>query len=420
MRIVIIGSSAAGISAVETIRNFDKTSPITVITEEKFPSYFRCLIPKLISKEMEPSRLVYKSGGFYKRNQVSLLTGKRAVHVFPEERRVILDDDREVIYDRLLIATGANYVPLGIDNENLYGVFPLRTYEHAEFISELADKAKNSVVIGAGLVGLNAAMALRKRGLKVTVVESAPHLLINQLDQRAANIVQQELSAQDVNFVFNSTPVAFGKSKEGALCSVCLDNGGELPAPLAVVGVGVRPNKNLIKKANGKTGVGIVVDSFLRTSFEHIYSAGDCIELRDPLSGDVFSSGLWPHAVVQGRIAAMNMLGRNKPYTPFVLKMNSVQFGRVPVISMGCIKEDVCDDFLIYENIKEKIYRRLFLKHNKLIGCILVGDLNGAGIYSLLIKKQLPILWDKNRLIRGDINFFHLSIKGGLKDKGGL
>jgi nitrite reductase (NADH) large subunit len=406
LKIVIIGNSAAGLSAAETIRRFDANAGLTIITDEIHSPYLRCLIPEVLAGAKSLSDIFYKSSDFYDKHNVLLLRGNRANAISPGIKKVLLEDGQEVSYDRLLIATGAKYFPIGIKNDCIGNIFTLRTYDHALAAAKSTDSANEAVVIGAGLVGLNAAVALKRKGLKVTVVEAEPHLLINQLDYQSAVMVEKELLEESIKFVFGTRPRAFvPRSGINSIAALSLDNGKEIPAEIAIVSTGVRPNVELVENAGGRAGAGIVVDDFLRTSIGDVYAAGDCMEIKDAASKEVIRSGLWPLAIEQGRFAAYNILGMRRSYPLPLARMNACQFGRIPVISLGIINPGRGDECLTYEDPGHKVYRRLFFKDDILTGCILLGDVNGSGIYTDLIKRKIPVANLKHKLIKGAISF---------------
>ncbi len=402
MKIVIIGNSAAGLSAAETIRHFDTNAEITIITDEIYPPYLRCLIPEVLSGTKSLSELSYKSRDFFDKHNITLIKGKRANAVSPDSKKVLLEDGYEVSYDRLLIATGARPLSSGIKNDQIGNIFPLRTYDQALEAARVASSAKEAVVIGAGLIGLSAAVALRRKGLNVTVVETESHLLISQLDYQGAAILEEELSREGIRFVFGTRPSAFVPSSgENLVSALVLDNGREIPAEVAIVSTGVQPNVELVENAGGKVRTGIVVNDLLQTSIEDVYAAGDCIEIEDAASGDTLLSGLWPLAVEQGRFAAYNIIGKHRPYPQPLVRMNSTQFGNIPIISVGLINSKNSNESLIYKDLNNRVYRRLFFRDNILVGCILLGDVNGAGVYTYLIKRKIPVENIKHKLTRG-------------------
>ena len=403
MQIVIIGNSAAGLSAAETVRRFSDDAEITIITDESHPPYLRCLITEVLAGARTFSDIHHKSLDFYEKHNMLLLKNARAIAISPDDKKVLLEDGKEVIYDCLVVATGADPIPIGIENEDTEGIFTFRTYDQAIAAAGAAEANDEAVVIGAGLVGLQVALALRKKGLTVTVVETAPHLLINQLDEQSAALVEKELSEEGIRFIFGAEPQSFvSRSGNNSLAALLLDNGHEIPAGVAIVSTGVRPNVDLVKDAGGRVGVGIHVDDFLGTSITDVYAAGDCIEIKDAASEDLIPSALWPLAAEQGKFAAYNILGKYQPYPPPLVNMSATQFGKMPVISVGTINHS--SECLIHENPASKAYRRLFFKDDVLVGCILLGDVDRAGIYTDLVKRRMPVAQFKHKLLKGTIS----------------
>ncbi|MGA1874177.1 MAG: NAD(P)/FAD-dependent oxidoreductase [bacterium] len=406
LNIVIIGNSAAGLSAAETVRRYSRESKITMISDEPHHPYMRCLLTEVLAGQKTLSHLYYKPLPFYEEHNIRLLKNTQAVSIIPDREKAILKDGQEVTYDRLLVATGAADIPLGIEGEVLGGIYHLRTYSQAEAAAGAAETSHTAVVIGAGLVGLHAAYALRGRGLEVTIVDAAPHLLINQLDRESAAIMERELMKEGIRCLFGLRPKAFwpgqGKNRLGSLVT---DHDREIAADMAVVSVGVRPRVELIEKAGGEVGSGIKVDPFLKTSLPDIYAAGDCIEIRDALSGKSLPSALWPLAVEQGRFAALNLLGEKRPYPSPLLSMNATQIGRIPLISVGCVNHDTCGEQLMYKDSSGKSHRKFFIRDDVLAGYILMGgDVQGAGIYTDLVKKRRPISSIRSKVLKGTVS----------------
>jgi nitrite reductase (NADH) large subunit len=405
LNIVIIGNSAAGLSAAEAVRRHSRESKITMISDEPHHPYLRCLLTEVLAGRKNLFHLYYKPLPFYEEHNIKLLKNAQAVAILPDDKKVILQGGQEIIYDRLLVATGAADIPLEIEGEALEGIYHLRTYSQAEAAARAAETSHTAVVIGAGLVGLHAAYALRGRGLEVTIIDAAPHPLINQLDRESAAVIERELVKEGITCLFGLRPEALlphrGKNRLGSLVT---DHGREIAADIAVISVGVRSRVELIEKAGGEVGSGIKVDPFLKTSLPDIYAAGDCIEIRDALSGKSLPSALWPLAVEQGRFAALNLLGEKRPYPSPLLSMNATHIGRIPLISVGCVNQGADGEQLAYKDSSGKNHRKFFIRGDVLTGYILMGDVQGAGIYTDLIKKRRSISSIKPNLLKGTVS----------------
>jgi NAD(P)H-nitrite reductase large subunit len=265
-------------------------------------------------------------------------------------------------------------------------------------------------VIGGGLVGLKAAYALRRRGLpNVTVVVKSGHLLMRQLDGESAVMVERELLEAGIHFIYGLNPVGFtpkpGLKEVG---SVVLEDGREIPAQLVLVAKGVRPNAELVRDAGGKTATGIKVNEFMETSLPGIYAAGDCIEVEDLVTGRKAPSALWTLAVEQGRYAAYNMAGRRKAYPPPLTRLNAAQFGKFPFVSVGAVDEG--EEYLVRRETGG-FYRKLAVKRDRLIGFILAGSVEKAGVYTNLVRSRKPIRDLRGKLLDGKISAADVMVK---------
>ncbi|MDP3789283.1 MAG: FAD-dependent oxidoreductase, partial [Candidatus Omnitrophota bacterium] len=310
---VIIGNSAAGIAAAEAIRQNDKSSKITILSDEGYLSYCRCLISYYLAGEVNEENIIYRPEPFYKENNIELLLNKKVVSVDAEKKRITLADKSQLGYDALLIATGASpKFPQGLKGLKNKGVFGLRTLKDAKDIAGLFTAAAPVCVLGGGLVGLKAGYALKKRGAKVKVIVKSKQVLSQMLDACAAGMVQKKLEENGIEIIMGADAVEIiGDNQVNA---IKLDSGKEIACSLIIVGKGVSPNIDIAKEAKLKCGEGILTDNHLQSSVSGIYAAGDVCENLDVSIGKTAVNALWPVAVEQGRIAGANMAGAARVY----------------------------------------------------------------------------------------------------------
>jgi len=406
MRYCIIGNGAAGVTAAETIRSLDPASDITIISDEALPIYSRCLIPDLISGEMSEEELLLRPEDFYEAQGIEALLGRRVASIEPGERRVILADGQEIVYDKLLLATGGSPIIPEIEGIGREGVFGLRTIEDARRIRAASEGAERAVVIGGGMIGLRAAFALHKRELTVTVVEMLPRVLPQQLDDVASQIMSRAIEAEGVELILGQTAQEI-VGQDGRVEGVLLADGRRLECELVIVAVGVRPNVDLAEEAGIEIAQGVLVDSRLQTSLPDIYAAGDVAETLDPVTGERTLSALWPSAVEQGRLAGYNMAGVAREYQGALGLLNSVEFAGVPVISVGVVQPEG-DEYEVLATRRGNIYRKLVLKGDVLVGMILLGEIERAGVYTALIRQRVDIGELKDRLGIRRFNYGYL------------
>lgn len=412
---IIIGNSAAGIAAIEAIREKDKESKIVVISDEDYLSYCRCLISYYLAGEVKEDKILYRPENFYKENNIELLLNKKVIQVDPKKHRVVCEDKSQLNYDLLLIATGAHPKFPEIEGIRKRNVFGFRTIKDAKEIQGLVPVTKTACVLGGGLIGLKAAYALKKRNIEVKVIVKSKQVLSQMLDFEAASFVQKRLEENGIEIILGQDVVEI--IGEGDIKAVKLDAGKVLGCSMVIVGKGVSPNIALIKNTDIKINEGIIANELLQTNIPNIYSAGDVCESFDLTLGKSSVNALWPIAVEQGKIAGQNMSGNNVNYEGS-LGMNSLEFFGLSVISLGIYKvkkEGASFEELKICDGKANLYKKLILKDNFLVGAILVGDIKNSGIFLRLIKERINVLPFKDRLLQE--NFCYPDIMDFVKAK---
>lgn len=402
---VIIGNSAAGIAAVEAIRQRDKEPKIIVISDEDYSSYCRCLISYYLAGEVKEEKILYRPESFYKENNIELLLNKKVERVDPKKNRVVCADKTQINYDALLIATGAS--PKFPDTPGIKkrGVFGFRTIKDAKDISGLLPVTKSASVLGGGLIGLKAAYALKKRNIEVKVIIRSKQVLSQMLDFSAASLVAKRLEENGIELVFGEDVAEV--IGNGDIKAVKLSSGKAIGVSLIVVGKGVEPNIGLVKDTEIKVNEGIIANSILQTNLPNIYTAGDVCEGFDLTLGQLSINALWPVAVEQGKIAGANMTGENILYEGS-LGMNAIEFFGLPVVSLGIykVKEgDASFEELKVLDTKANLYKKLILKNNVLLGAVLVGDIKNSGVFLRLIKERIDVSSLKDRLLQENFGY---------------
>ena len=403
MNYVIIGGSAAGISCIEGIRQTDKKSKITLISDEKFPLYSRCLLSYLLAGVINESNLNFKPTDFFEKNNVEAMLGVRANSINPTAKIVTTNNKKKIEFDKLLIATGARSKMLDIPGVDKKGVFALRTVKDSRDINAMLKGARTAVVLGGGLIGLRAAYALNNRGIIVKVIVKSKQIFSQVLDVVAANLIQGRVEQKGITVMKGlAAKEILGKdSVEG----VILDDGTKLECDLVVIGKGVEPNLELTKTSGVKVKWGIVVDDYLQTSVQDIFAAGDVAETNDITSGEAILNAIWPAAIEQGKIAGKNMAGKKVKYNGSVA-MNSVEFFGLPVISMGTTKPKTEGyEQLSVINEKDITYKKVILKDDIIRGFISVGKVENSGVYNALLKNKVAITEIKDVLLHERFNY---------------
>jgi NAD(P)H-nitrite reductase large subunit/Fe-S-cluster-containing hydrogenase component 2 len=383
--VVVVGSSAAGVAACEAARELAPDCSITLVTVDSAATYSRPLLPYLLSGAAERPALAWRGAGYLTEElKVRILAGRGARGLKSEAGPLLLDDGTQVPFDRLIVATGARGAALSIPGATLDGVFSFRNLSDLDEIEKLAQPGRRAVVLGGGNVGMQACEALLARGLRVTVVVASPHLLSQMVDREAGRRVAELFARHGLAIRTGREAVAI--EGHGRVAGVRLDNGEFLEADLVVVGKGIQPNIEWLAGSAVKMGRGITTDLCGRTSVPHIFAAGDCAEVPDPLTGRAAISGIWPVAYEMGRAAASAAVGIERPGGG-ALRMNAARFFGVPMISIGEVREGrlAGASAQVLANSAD-VYRKLVYREGRLAGALLVGDISGAGSFYRLYR----------------------------------
>ncbi len=402
---LIIGNSAAGISAIEAIRAQDKASKITLVGDEDYPAYCRCLISYYLAGDVKESAILYRPENFYKENNIELMLNKKVNRVDPKKNRVICEDKTQLNYDTLLVATGAHARIPEIKGIKKKGIFGLRTLKDAKDIQELLLISPSVCVIGGGLVGLKAAYALKKRKIDVKVVIKSKQVLSQMLDADSASMVQKRLEENGIDMLMGQDVTEI--IGEGEIRAVKLDSGKAFECSLIVVGRGVQANSDLVKDTEVKVNNGICVDNHMQTSVPNIFSAGDVCESFDVALGKPSMNTLWTIAVEQGKAAGANMAGASVNYDGS-LAMNTTDFFGLPVLSLGkhnITEQDLGCEELVIADAKRSVYKKIILKDKFVVGSVLVGNIKNGGVLLRLIKEKIDVSGFKDRLLHEDFGY---------------
>jgi len=393
MKFVIIGVGAAGISALQTIRSLDKDSEITMVSKENVPPYSLSSLPFNLSGEIADKGMSRFDGGFFDAECAEVVIG-RVNGLDTDGKRVLFDGGTELPYDRLLIASGSSPIVPRITGLEKRGVHFMGSISDTWRLRDAALSANNIVVIGAGFVGLEAAIALNKLGKEVTVVEMLDRVVPRMLDPDMAAIVQKMLEGHGIQIrLGDQVTEVLGEER---VAGVKLSK-GELECELVVLGIGVRPNIGFVKDSAVKTNMGIVVDDMMRTTASDVYAAGDVVEATDPLTGKPKIAAIWPNAIEQGRVAGRNMAGVETRY-PGIESVNIINIFDVPVVALGLTSADVEGAETIVAK-REKTVRKLLVKDDVAVGLQSIGGVRNLGFVLGLINKRQKLGSLKNSLL---------------------
>lgn len=359
-----------------------------MVSDERHPPYHRPLIPYLIEGTKTPEKVQRDPARLPADLAVRL--GRRATRVDPEAHTVVLDDGEELSYDRLLLATGSSPIRPPIPGLDGPSVYTLRRWDDALAIAQAAQGAKQAVILGAGRIGMKCAFALHHLGLDVTVVEIEDRIVPQQLDATGAAIFTQVVQAAGIELVLNNT-FARVEHSGGRPKRIVLQDGRELTAGLVIVATGVRANVELARDAGLQVDRGVLVDEGMRTSAPDVYAAGDVVQTTDLVTGEPMVSGIWTNAVAMGQVAGENMAGGGRRFVGAFSLLNAMELGGLPVISVGQISSPGGDGYQVFAWQRGQAYRKLVFRDDTLVGLILIGQVEGAGVYQTLIREQTPL-----------------------------
>jgi len=384
MKLVMVGNGMAGVRALEELL---KISPdlyeITVFGAEPHANYNRILLSPVLAGEMTIKDIMLNDVDWYQENNIKLHLNKKVVKIDRVKREVVAEDGTVEAYDRLLLATGSNPFILPVPGKDLPGVISYRDIADTDAMIEAAKTHKHAVVIGGGLLGLEAANGLKLRGMDVTVVHIMPWLMERQLDKVAAGMLQKSLEDKGLKFALEKQTAELVQGESGRVCAVKFKDGEVIPADLVVMAVGIRPNTALAESAGIYVNRGIVVNDTMQTYDPKIYAVGECVAHRGIAYGLV--APLFEMAKVCANHLAHMGIGRYQgSVTSTKLKVTGVDLFSAGNFTGGPDTEEITlnDPF-------GGVYKKLVIQDNKIIGGVMYGDTaDGAWYFQLLKDKQ--------------------------------
>lgn len=367
-KVVIIGGGVAGLNVAESIRKYSKDARIELIEAEKSIPYYRTMLSEHLYKTLCGDNLYLKPYSWFEENNIDLRIGTGVKSIDFDKKEILMLDGEISKYDKLVLANGARANIPQIQNSALNGVFSLRTKEDAEEIKAYSKTAKKAIILGGGVLGLEAAFAMKECGLDVSVIEIMQRILPRQLDENASVILEEKIKNYGIDVYKNSVVRSFeGKDK---VEQIVLGHGTTLAADLIIISAGIVPNKELVEELGIKCNRGVIVNEAMETSIKDVYACGDIAEYN----GKVI--GLWDTAIDQAKIVAASIVGIDKAFNekqqPLIFEGMDTK-----VISIGKIHYDtpVCDALEEIEHC-EANYKKLFFENGKVSGGIIIGDIS--------------------------------------------
>ena len=366
--VVIVGGGVAAVNVADTVSTMNKKARITIISKEKYLPYYRTRLTELIDNDIPMERMEIKKQSWYDERNIKLLLGEEVTSILSGEKAITISNGEKIKYDSLVIASGARCFIPPFENKELKNVRVIRELSETYEVIETAKKCKKAVVIGGGVLGLEAAWGIKNLGVDVTVLEVMPRVLPRQLDEKGSSMLEKLIKDSEVNILTGVEIKGFSGNE--SVEKVVLKNGEELDAELVIISAGICPNKEFAMSSGIAVNRGIVVNEKMETSLEDVYACGDIAEFNGRIIG------LWQVAMEQGKIVGANICGEERIYTEQIQPL-SFEGMNTQLLSIGEIKcasdcKEVVED---YNSVRDT-YKKFFLTNDVLKGAILIGDIS--------------------------------------------
>jgi nitrite reductase (NADH) large subunit len=397
LKLVMIGNGMAG---VRTLEELLKLAPdlydITVFGAEPHPNYNRILLSPVLAGEQTFEEIVLNDLNWYAENNIQLMLNRKVVSIDRKKRLVTADDGTTAEYDRLLIATGSNPFILPIPGKDLTGVIGYRDIADTQMMMETAKTHKHAVVIGGGLLGLEAANGLKLRGMDVTVVHLGDWLMERQLDATAGRLLQQSLEDRGLKFLLPKLTAELLDNGEGRVCAVKFKDGDVIPADLVVMAAGIRPNSDLAEQSGIACNRGILVNDTLQTFDPRVYAIGECASHRGIAYGLV--APLFEQAkVCANHLAQLGFARYQGSVTSTKLKVTGID-----LFSAGEFMGAEGTETITLSDPIGGVYKKLVIKDDVLVGACLYGDTADGGWYFRQIRENHNVSEIRDHLMFGE------------------
>ena len=393
---VIVGASASGINAAKTLRENDKNAEIILVSKDEYV-YSRCILHHFLDGRREIEALDFTQKNFFEMYKIKWIKGVEVIGIDIKEKKLKLSNNEDLGYDKVLLAAGSSSFLPPIENlRTANNVIGLRNLDDAIKIKEEANKVKNIAILGAGLVGVDALAGLLDYNVNITLIEMGDRILPLQLDNYEAEVYQERLKEEGVNFKFGVKAEKVMVDDNNNPVSIKLNTGEEIPCELIIACTGVRSNIGFLKDSGIECDkFGLIINTKGETNIKDVYGAGD-ITGRNPI---------WPTAVKEGLIAANNMTGKEIYMNDFFGSKNTMNFCGVATMSLGIVNKPD-DSYKEETQIKGKDYKKIIHKDGIIYGAIVQEDLSYVGVLTQLIKENIDIRKVKKPLFDVDYSDF--------------
>jgi len=376
-----------GMAAGRLIDEIMKRSPdkfdITVVGDELQGSYNRIMLSPVLAGELKHSDIIQKDSKWYAANNIRFYGGARVTSIQPENQSVKLENGKQIGYDHLVIATGSSPSKIPAKNQHLAHIFPFRTLDDVHTIDQVSQNAKSAIVVGGGLLGLEAAYGLAQKDIKVTLIHRSDWLLNRQLDKNAGDLLRKVMHNLHIDFRLGDEITQF--NGRDTVCSASLKSGETLPCDLVVIATGISPNAALATESGIETKRAILVDDFLNTSSANISALGECCEHDGNTFGLV--EPIWQQCTTLADRLTSDRL------TPFSTKpvATKLKVSGVQLYSAGEFITRAHHHEIIMQDPANNMYRKLLLENDRIVGIVLFGDTRDGNEYFELMQNQIPV-----------------------------
>ncbi|OUD10516.1 nitrite reductase large subunit [Marivivens niveibacter] len=393
-KLVVIGAGMASGRMLEKLFDANADFEVTLFNAEPRGNYNRLMLSPVLSGEKTYEEIVTHDDAWYAEHNVNCRFGEKVVSI-DRERKVVVGEKGEVAYDKLVIGTGSNPFIIPLPGHDLEGVIPYRDLEDTQEMMDLGNKPDaKAVVIGGGLLGLEAAAGMAARGVDVTVIHIMGHLMERQLDEAAGYLLRKSLTEKGIKVMCQANSKEILADENGRARALLLDDGTEIPCDLLVMAVGIRPNTKLAADAGLAVGKGVHVDDQMVTSDENILALGECVEHN----GAIF--GLVAPLYDQANVLANTLMGIEDAFVNKEVSTKLKVTG-CDLFSAGDFAEGEDREDIVFRDPARGVYKRLILQGNKVIGAVMYGDTaDGAWFYSH-IKDGTDVTEMRDTLIFG-------------------
>ena len=381
-KLVMVGNGMAGVRVIEEIIKINPNLySVTIFGSEPHPNYNRIKLSNVLQGETRFEETIINDWDWYQANEIELYTGETVLKVDPESQIIITDKGREESYDKLILATGSLPFILPVPGADKKGVIGFRDIKDCEMIIKASEQYKKAVVIGGGLLGLEAAKGLIHLGMQVDVVHLMEHLMERQLDPVASSMLKRELEEQGMNFLMEKATVEL--VGDDRVKGIRFKDGTEVQADLVVMAAGIKPNVTAANESGIYVNRGIVVNDFMETNQPNIYAIGECAEHREVVYG------LVAPLYEQGKVLAQVLCDQKDKGYEGSITGTQLKVSGIDLFSAGEIYEDSTSKSIIVHNEFDGVYKKVQIRDNRVVGIVLYGDTKDSNrLYKMLIEKQ--------------------------------